>query len=114
MNNRVIYGWDGESPCQVYADTEGALLTRNSVYSPADLAWVSMTQPGSIPSDATLKFTDYASDTTYEYFGFQDGSGGAWQIKRLTTATTTMRYASGGSNYATAWGNRAEPEQYGY
>jgi hypothetical protein len=80
------------------------------VWNTDTLQWELMTQPGGTGSitNAT-KFTDYDNAGGYEYFGYQDGSAGAWQIRRLETATKTMRYASGGSGYVAAWTGRVGP-----
>lgn len=47
---------------------------------------------------------DYGA--TYTYVGYKE-SGGAWFIYRRTLATNVRQYASGTSNYATNWTNRA-------
>ena len=57
-------------------------------------------------ASAALKFEDVDEGATYTYYGFSD-SGNAWQIKQLTNATGSIRYASGSSDYTTAWTNRA-------
>lgn len=53
---------------------------------------------------------DIASDT--KYYGFEDVDGN-WYIQREITSTGAYRYASGSSDYSTAWTNRAS-QVYNY
>jgi len=50
---------------------------------------------------------------TYKYFGFENKDG-AWYIMRKTLATNVFQYASGTSDYATAWSNRASQTYASY
>lgn len=111
---RVMLGWDGSNYYPVNISADGGVRVRNTVWDSGLLSWVAMTQPdgGSAPSSSAQRFNAMSDDGTYQYFGFSDG-GGAWTIKRLTVATNEMRYASGSSDYATAWANRAS-QTYGY
>lgn len=49
---------------------------------------------------------DQEETGTYKYFGFESPSG-SWKITRKTLADGSFRYATGASNYSTAWTGRA-------
>lgn len=49
---------------------------------------------------------DQEETGTYKYFGFESPSG-AWKITRKTLSDNSFRYATGPSDYSTAWTNRA-------
>jgi len=49
---------------------------------------------------------DQEETGTYKYFGFESPSG-SWKITRKTLATSSFRYATGPSDYSTAWTDRA-------
>jgi hypothetical protein len=46
-------------------------------------------------------------DVTYKYFGFEERGGTNWRIMRKTLATSVFMYATGTTDYATAWTNKA-------
>jgi len=54
---------------------------------------------------------DQEETGTYKYYGFES-PGGTWKISRKTLADNSWRYATGSSDYATAWTNRAS-QTYG-
>lgn len=49
---------------------------------------------------------DQEETDTYKYYGFESPAG-TWKISRKTLADNSWRYATGSSDYATAWTNRA-------
>ena len=48
---------------------------------------------------------DIEEGVTYNYYGYSR-SDGSWVIMRTNTAQTSLRYALGGTDYATAWAGR--------
>jgi hypothetical protein len=65
---------------------------------------------GNTFDDYHISDMDIASDT--KYYGYEDKEGN-WHIQREITSTGTYRYASGSSDYSTAWTNRAS-QVYNY
>ena len=69
---------------------------------------LAVTNPdGSNIGGATVWGLNDTEDTgTYKYFGFS-ASNGSWKLTRKTIATNAWRYATGASDYTTAWTDRA-------
>ncbi len=67
--------------------------------------WVDQTGGGASSGYTLQQPVDYTS--TYAYAGFQHDTDGSWFIYRRTRATNVRLYASGISDYATNWTNRA-------
>jgi hypothetical protein len=74
---------------------------------------ITLTAENKLPVEATLPpppsylIRNIAEDATYKYFGFEVLDSGAWRIMRKTLATNVFQYATGESDYAAAWTNRA-------
>jgi len=62
---------------------------------------------GVAPASPIYQYQDGPDYTgTYSYVGYEE-SGGAWYIYRRTVASGLREYATGSSDYATHWANRA-------
>jgi hypothetical protein len=71
-------------------------------------------QPLNLDADGALLVTtptydirNIEEDVTYKYFGFEERGGTSWRIMRKTLATSAYLYATGTTDYATAWTNKA-------
>jgi len=66
-----------------------------------------------LPVSATLTpapifdIRNIEEDATYKYFGFEERGGTNWRIMRKTLATSTFLYATGTTDYSTAWTTKA-------
>ena len=66
----------------------------------------SSTGGGFAPASPLYQWQDYEKTATYVYVGYE-ASSGEWFIYRRTVASNTRLYATGSSDYATNWTNRA-------
>jgi hypothetical protein len=73
------------------------------------------TDIGSIMFLSGYSISDKDDDASPNYFGFVDRDGNWYILKETVSAgADTYRYASGSSNYATNWTNRATTVVYDY
>lgn len=61
---------------------------------------------GVSPASPIYLYQDYEKTVTYVYVGYE-ASSSEWFIYRRTISSNTREYATGSSDYATHWTNRA-------
>lgn len=99
-NSELLRAWEGISEQLVSIEN----ATRMKPQFPTTLK---VTSPDGSSIGGTVWGINDKEDTgTYVYFGF-DAADGSWKILRKTIATNVFRYATGSSDYSTAWTNRA-------
>lgn len=99
-NSQLLEAWQGISEQLVSIEN----ATRMKPQFPTTLK---VTSPDGSSIGGTIWGINDKEDTgTYVYFGFSSADG-SWKILRKTIATNVYRYSTGGSNYSTAWTNRA-------
>lgn len=83
--------------------TTGQVLAKTS---DTDFAtdWVDQTGGG---GSSGYEFQNEELTSTYAYVGYEHITDGSWYIYRRTRATNVRLYASGSSDYATNWTDRA-------
>jgi hypothetical protein len=105
-----INAYDGTNFWPVMVDSSGYLLVKNYVWNPSTLAWEAMIGNASggggitVQENVTSKYSIAQIDSVNPYYGFV-APNGYWYI--MYNNSGSFGYASGSSNFATNWTNRA-------